>query len=164
MTEAPTLRNCPGCEEGKPLDEYYANQRVCKTCQRARMKEYRALHRSKAMHAENQRIWRANNPEKHAAIRLRSRLGKYNLTPDQYMVMLLEQGGRCAACGDDDPGTRYGVWCIDHDRSCCAGKFSCGGCVRALLCNGCNIALGHARDDAERLDALAAYARRWRRV
>jgi len=117
----------------------------------------------RAQHAADMRAWKEANPEKYRATRLRARLGKYNLTPDQYMGKLLEQEGRCGACGTDDPGTSYGVWCIDHDRSCCAGKFSCGACLRELLCNGCNSALGHARDDADRLEALAVYARRWRR-
>jgi hypothetical protein len=162
-------KTCTRCGENKALTEYHqqktsrdGHDSACKSCRCAAAKKWRESNRSKEMHRESQRLWLLNNPDKAAAIKLRARLGKYSLTPDDYMAKLLAQGGRCGACGTDDPGTSYGVWCIDHDRSCCPGKFSCGSCIRELLCNGCNSALGHARDDAARLEALATYARRWR--
>lgn len=47
---------------------------------------------------------------------------------------------------------------VDHDHACCE-RHSCGSCVRGLLCAGCNFALGHAADDADRLAGLVAYLR-----
>lgn len=31
---------------------------------------------------------------------------------------------------------------IDHAHTCCEGRRSCGSCIRGMLCNGCNMALG----------------------
>ncbi len=58
------------------------------------------------------------------------RLRLYGLTPERHAQMLLEQGGRCAMPGCDAAPKH-----VDHDHA--TGK------VRALLCHGCNIGLGH---------------------
>jgi hypothetical protein len=73
--------------------------------------------------------------------------------------LLREQGGVCAICGTDDPGTSQG-WAIDHDHSCCDGADSCGKCVRGVLCMGCNTGLGNFKDDPERMRRAIEYLRR----
>jgi len=70
---------------------------------------------------------------------------------------LVEQNGLCKACGQP-PKTVIGVSGIpvlatDHSHET--------GYCRALLCRGCNSALGHLHESAERLQMLLAYARRW---
>jgi len=77
--------------------------------------------------------------------------------------LLRQQGGVCAICGTDDPGSANG-WCIDHDHSCCSGTNGCGKCVRGVLCHGCNVALGFFADDPDRMSEAIAYLRRHRRV
>lgn len=73
-------------------------------------------------------------------IRRRSHLKRtYGITPEEYDMMLQEQGGVCAICGDDRVPAHYTGLVPDHDHS--TGK------VRGLLCNQCNLMLGHARDD-----------------
>lgn len=80
---------------------------------------------------------------------------KYGITVEQYDALNDAQGGVCAICSGVNPnGYRLS---IDHDHACCPGSKSCGRCVRALLCAGCNYMLGHARDDAARLRAAADY-------
>lgn len=62
-------------------------------------------------------------------------------------AVLLAQGGVCAICGTDDPGSYHG-WCLDHDHACCPQRAnrSCGKCDRGVLCVGCNNKMA-ARDD-----------------
>lgn len=89
--------------------------------------------------------------------RLRLKLRQYHLTVEQYHDMLEMQGRRCPGCGVscDEPGiTRFSV---DHDHACCPGTRSCGECVRGLLCNPCNLAIGHVADNPHTLIALGTY-------
>jgi hypothetical protein len=87
------------------------------------------------------------------------KLRLYNITQADWDAMVERQGNRCAiaACRTDTPGGRGESWAIDHDHRCCPRKGSCGECVRGLLCNNCNMAMGSAGDDPARLRALADY-------
>jgi len=72
---------------------------------------------------------------------------KYGLTVEQYEAMVTAQDGKCAICTDVlTPGRDTHV---DHNHTT--------GENRGLLCNNCNLALGHMADDANRLLAAAAY-------
>ena len=69
----------------------------------------------------------------------KNRLGKYSLSLEDYDQMFEKQGDVCAICKQASPRDLN----VDHDHDCCPGTSSCGKCVRALLCHGCNIRLGH---------------------
>jgi hypothetical protein len=84
---------------------------------------------------------------------------RYGVDEDWYLEKLAEQGGRCAICGTDDPGAGTVSFCIDHDHACCSGMRSCGRCLRGLLCNRCNRALGYFNDDPVVLQAAADYVK-----
>lgn len=61
-------------------------------------------------------------------------------------ALVIAQAGRCAICGE--PMRRpY----LDHDHDT--------GAIRGVLCPSCNTGLGYFRDEAERLEAAAAYLR-----
>ena len=84
--------------------------------------------------------------------------GKRGLTFERRQEFLAAQGGACV-CGmvfDIYAGGKSS-YCIDHDHSCCPGDRSCGGCIRGLLCTGCNLALGHADDRVDVLHGLIRY-------
>jgi hypothetical protein len=83
--------------------------------------------------------------------------GRYGLSVEE-LVSLIHESDVCQACGN--AGELY----IDHDHSCCDVAYgSCGKCVRGLLCRGCNFAAGFAKDNPQRLEAIAGYLRRFRR-
>lgn len=73
---------------------------------------------------------------------------KHNIGQQEYEAMI--RNG-CMVCGNDED------LCIDHDHACCPGRFSCGECVRGVLCKSCNAAEGFLRSDWRRAEALARY-------
>lgn len=89
-------------------------------------------------------------------VRDQMREARFGLTRVGFDALLEEQGGRCAICLTDDPGTRW--WCVDHDHACCPedGR-SCGSCVRGILCHSCNAGIGHLRDSPTALRRAADY-------
>lgn len=73
----------------------------------------------------------------------------YNLTPEQYKALV-------ASCYKNKQGDPLCMICVkfkatqvDHDHKCCNGPYSCGKCVRGLLCGRCNNILGRMRDDVQ---------------
>jgi len=76
---------------------------------------------------------------------------QYGLTPEQYKALLEACGGLCMICN------RIKARAVDHDHAHCAGKTSCGECVRGLLCTRCNVYLGHIRDNPAVGYVLANY-------
>lgn len=93
-----------------------------------------------------------------------SNLRKYNINSEHYDHLLYDvQGGKCAipGCGNvpEDSPKRFHV---DHDHACCDYGGSCGKCIRQILCSGCNVTLGFARDNAELLRGMADYLDRHR--
>jgi len=65
----------------------------------------------------------------------------HGLTPGEQDALRALQAGLCAICGR--AGQRLQ---IDHDHRHCAGRIGCRRCVRGLLCNRCNTALGQIGD------------------
>lgn len=81
--------------------------------------------------------------------RERNLIRNYGMTLADYDRMLEEQGGGCKICGTTDPGGRSDKFHIDHDHAT--------GLVRGLLCAGCNLAIGHLREDPHTARLLAEY-------
>ena len=79
----------------------------------------------------------------------------YNMTIEEYETLMIKQSGVCAICASVSEGGK--ALSVDHDHSCCAGRKSCGKCVRGLLCNKCNQGIGYFNDNVERLEAALAY-------
>ncbi len=101
-----------------------------------------------------------------ASIRIKARrrlIRRHGLSEETFQEILDAQGGGCAICQRPDPGRdKVGrdSWHIDHDHRCCPGQFSCGKCVRGLLCSRCNIMVGYSLDRAGTLAAAARYLKR----
>ena len=113
------------------------------------------------------KAYRLNQPEKWLDNKLWT---FYRIRLADYQRMVAEQDGRCAACGIHAGELKGGMGhqglVVDHDHRCCdtkryGGGTICGKCVRGLLCQQCNTALGMVNDDPDRLDLLATYVRKW---
>ncbi len=61
----------------------------------------------------------------------------------------------CKICKTINPGTQD--FAVDHDHARCPGKQSCGECVRGILCNPCNQAIGLMSDNPATLRLAAEY-------
>lgn len=71
---------------------------------------------------------------------------KYGLSQEEYAIMVERQGNGCAICGSTVKLN------VDHDHA--TGK------IRGLLCHGCNVSLGHFRDDTMVLKRAIEYLER----
>lgn len=71
---------------------------------------------------------------------LERRLEKtYNITLATYNSFA-EKG--CNVCGAETGSSSNRNMHVEHDHACCPGLKSCGKCVRGVVCNRCNTALG----------------------
>lgn len=142
------MKTCRGCDRELPLGEFQNNctrkdgkQTQCKDCMNARKRARRELD------AEYRQAWRAANPDKvKSYCRKQDLKKKYGITPEQYDYLLGSQGGVCAICSAPPQGKALAV---DHDHRT--------GRVRGILCQLCNQALGHMRDDVSLLERAIQY-------
>jgi hypothetical protein len=109
----------------------------------AKAKEYAENYREEHQKElnEQQKARYAADKDKHAAF---NRLHKHGITKEDYAIRLKDQQGKCAICG-----CLPKKLCVDHDHE--TGK------IRGLLCNNCNLMLGHSKDSVERLRNAADY-------
>lgn len=133
----PTSRICTMCRVEKPLDEFYIRTRGpygrtsrCKPCC--------LVANLRSLHADPARVERMR-----ARTAAWHRQRKYGLDEDAFRAMHDEQNGVCAIC------ERREKLVVDHDHA--TGK------VRGLLCHSCNMTLGRAEDDTERLRRMIDY-------
>jgi len=128
-------------------------------CQRSR--KYRATHPKEVREAarkyreanrekinECQRKEYALHPERPRRAKLKR---KYNLTPEEYELLVARQDGACAIC--ERPLGGKGL-VVDHDHITEV--------VRGLLCGNCNRAMGYLRDNPALLRRAADYLERRR--
>lgn len=140
--DADGRKQCSKCATWNDEQEYYKHRGTADNLN----PECRSCCRAKTANTSEQT--RASNVER-----------LYKLTPGQFDAILKAQGGVCAACNSKSHMGKN--WAVDHDHSCCPGRESCGRCVRGILCNPCNLALGVARDNAARLRGMADYLDAW---
>jgi hypothetical protein len=82
----------------------------------------------------------------------RARSRKVPRSPEEYNALVQSQGNRCAICLTDKPGGP-GSWKSDHNHTTEQ--------ARGLLCQKCNIGIGHLKDSTEVLRAAIAYLDHW---
>ena len=171
-------KQCTKCKTVKALSEYHFRKgdgiymSQCKECTRAdnnarsarnyeryeaKRKEWRDANREQV--TRNTRNWQLRNPDKHKSGAYKSTYGI------DFDALWAKQEGLCASCQlpMQKGGKEIDSVCVDHDRSCCPGKKSCGACVRGLIHRNCNLVLGYAKDDMHVLKSAIQYLERWQR-
>jgi len=142
------LRICQLCREAKDPHSFVTNRtssdglgRRCRICNRRMSRE-----------------WRRENPGRVQANFYRWRMQKqFGISPAEIEAMKKRQEGRCAACGKEPKpqrnrdGSVKATFMVDHCHRTNR--------VRALLCHGCNTALGLLDENPDRIEKLARYAR-----
>lgn len=149
-------RRCYKCKAVKPSEAFSsASKTYCRECDCVEARRWAAANPEKRAAYKRTAIVRAAaaDPDYYRKLTLR----KFGLTLEAYDDLLLRQEARCAICRTAEPGGRHGTWHVDHDHTCCPHGKSCGGCIRGLLCQNCNIGLGHFLDDPARLMAAVQY-------
>lgn len=142
------VKVCTKCGHAKSITAFSLNRAATPT----RNAVYRP--ECKACQAEAAKRWFADNPERRITSKRRNNWKSYGLTPEQYDVMLVEQGGVCAICGKEEVSTRPPFntvfkLSVDHDHE--TGK------VRGLLCQKCNRAIGLMNDSVDLLKRAIYY-------
>ena len=133
-------RKCRVCGETKNLlAEYY---RIRKNMKLSSSYSYECKECTKTRIKQNYR----ENPDIEKNRHLKR---NYNMTLDDYNILLEEQNSCCAICGTDKPGGWGKAFAVDHDHK--TGK------VRGLLCKSCNIALGEVDDSLTTLKRMIEY-------
>ena len=127
----------------------------CKDC----LNQYRRNSRDKEHVNARQRAYYHRIGFKHR--RKYSVKSRYKLTEEEYFTLINEHDNRCGICGKHQSELPK-VLSVDHDHSCCPGAFSCGDCVRGLLCSGCNLSLGGFNDDINMLQLAIEYLQKYK--
>lgn len=165
------MKRCPKCQLVKSVDEFNRNRNEsdglqvwCKPCQsEARKRWYRAggAERVRRYREENLDHIRARDrayyqQNRHLWLEY-TRLKKYGLTPEAFDALWDEQTGQCGICLAVLPSKDAAH--VDHDHD--------SGEVRGLLCQQCNLLLGHAGDAVQILQSAMGYLlygpRKWER-
>lgn len=123
--------------KGKKYKDGYRN--VCKRCHTDYMMSY----------------YRKNPDKNKEKIKIntfnKSAWNRHKISKKDYEDLLAKYNGKCHACKE-----RLAT-CIDHDHNCCDSQRSCGNCIRGVLCNQCNTALGLLNDKKKYIIGLLNY-------
>ncbi len=164
------VKICRDCKIEQPVEDFSPNEEysdgrlsACNDCRKFRRRprdnsryQNDAEYREQCILRSNKR-YHANSKE----IETSRKRANYKITKEEFIKLLEDQGRKCAACGSDDTGAKGRDWAIDHDHGCCPSNKCCGKCIRGLLCHPCNLMLGMAKDNPERLLSLVRYLEKY---
>ena len=137
---------CRLCKESKSISNFSPNQikiknNTCKTCVNLISKKWRNENKEKVRITSDRR----NKARSYSM---------YGVSKDWYEKKLIEQGGRCAICGNYSSAYRR-RFAIDHCHI--------SGITRGLLCIRCNAGIGQFKDNEQNLinaiEYLKSYAK-----
>lgn len=148
---------CQCCESTLTSENWTASMQkykryICKHCHTKRQKAYQqnTPHLKQRRNDAVKRHLAKMTPEQLAERGwkdyMRQLKRRHGITEEEFNSLLTQQKGRCPICTEALAPKRMH---LDHCHA--SGK------VRGVLCPGCNILLGHAKDDTFRLTQAIAY-------
>jgi len=159
-----TEKYCNGCHSVLPIENFSISKRDnyssrCKTCLNIDSRKRHAIRKIdpeyRARRNATARKSRVLNPRSYMRRRGEWLKYKYNMTLEDYDILLKSHNGVCAIC-QEECKTKKGL-AIDHDHKCCPSNKSCGKCIRGLLCSNCNGAIGMLQEDIVILNRAIVY-------
>ncbi len=158
--EVEPVKRCNSCGATKPLSAFYRTRTVkdgrrgsCKVCETP--PPHPRVKLSPETLAANRTAY-IQTPERKKKHRETEHLRRWIragvFTEEKYLAVMAKSNGLCQICGRPETkkrGQTLRRLAIDHDHK--TNKF------RGLLCADCNIMIGMAGEDPDRLKAAAAY-------
>lgn len=165
--EAGSSLDCRKCGQSFPLSEFYRDSRYsggvnprCRSCKaadaRAYHHRYHEQNKARLRDRARARVEQMTDAER-KQLRRKARLSSHGVSVEWYESVLARQGGGCSICGTLTPHAKHPSFYVDHDHNCCPGSTGCAICVRGLLCDDCNVALGRFKDSPELLSNAIRY-------
>jgi hypothetical protein len=143
---------CSKCKERKDHSFFSTNnlardglRSACKPCENSDAKRRYYENGGREKRAKSSANYRFSKNTREGR-RERMLLRLYHMTLEEYEELLISQNYVCMIC--KGPPDREFL-SVDHDHKCCNGANSCGKCIRGLLCDRCNRAIGFFNDDPE---------------
>lgn len=83
---------------------------------------------------------------------------KYNIDLETWELILFKQNNLCKICGLNSKR-----FVVDHDHSCCNKEKTCGKCIRGIICENCNRAIGLVKESSQTLINMINYLQEYKR-
>ena len=121
------MKTCSNCGESKKATEFYSKKNSCKVCCNAASQKWRKENLSKKKLLNTEWYYKTT----------------YNISYSEFLEACSKQHNKCKICNIDltFEGKSNTSAVQDHDHT--TGK------LRYILCNSCNVALGHFKDSEE---------------
>jgi len=156
----PETKVCTVCKQELPVTAYRIRTRKiprprsqCKACEAEKQRERHKKTPNEILNRKR-RAWERKNPEKHKLQQWRRRCRAAGIIEEDIPLVLdrLKEKKECDICGegvDNLGGKNKDTLTIDHDHNT--------GAFRGLLCNRCNLGIGHFQDCTGNLERAIQY-------
>lgn len=142
-------KRCSKCKITKVISNFGLDKgrggtrRYCKECESAYKRKQYAENPYRREYAKNQSIkWKKKNPKTHARSERKSMLKRvYGLAIEEFDRKSTNQNGLCKICGLSSVNSQRKKISLSVDHNHNTNK------IRGLLCQNCNLALGHLKVD-----------------
>lgn len=147
-------KNINSTPEGKAkrklLDSKYYASEIGREKRKLHNQAYFSKNREKI--CAGRKAYYMNNPQRKRDMANNTLKHNYGITLQDYELILVNQGGKCACCGKTPEIQKYRL-AVDHNHK--TGK------IRGLLCRNCNVSLGLVKENKDTLLNMIAYLEKY---